>query len=570
MFSGKFVNRAAAVAAGCALFAFGQSAAQSVSATEAVNLGGVEYELATGILEPDKGVAPPVALSPADREALIDGLHQRREEVARTVDNDPPSPPGVPEELVPETEPANAASESELPSEWPGTTPQALKIGKNIKNPEASRVGSTLAETSAVQSGRYAFYTGNTFASYSIDGGYNWNAASLPGGPADAQFPCCDQEVVLDDASRVAFHSLLYLNSAQTNGVVRIFVRRFLNTSSYACSYTIDPGGSTNLVPDYPHIGLTKSHLYLSINALPAAGGQFARMYRFGLHEMASCIGTPTQTFSQSSTVFGQRVWVPARGTNNMESMYWGQLDNTTTFRIFRWEEGVAAPTATARSISASTFANPDCRGGINNADFIEKSTAWSIAGFRLRCAAAPGGGPKGDGYLACYWNAANDNTYPQALVRSAIFRLFDLVRIGQPHIWNASECFGFPAVTSNKRGDLGISIALGGKAGGGGSAARGAVGISDEFNPPIGYFQSVSTTAAANYNRADGRYGDYMSIVQQEPCEKWFTATNYGLLNGTAVSNVNARFVEFGRQQSYRCWAAHVNNNPYQPTSIK
>jgi hypothetical protein len=47
----------------------------------------------------------------------------------------------------------------------------------------------------------------------------------------------------------------------------------------------------------------------------------------------------------------------------------------------------------------------------------------------------------------------------------------------------NNSFCFGEPNVTANKRGDIGISLALGGKAGGGGNAAQAYLGISDEFS---------------------------------------------------------------------------------------
>ncbi|MGH7753888.1 MAG: hypothetical protein ACREN5_13835, partial [Gemmatimonadales bacterium] len=251
--------------------------------------------------------------------------------------------------------------------------------------------------------------------------------------------------------------------------------------------------------------------------------------------------------------------------TNNIEAMYWGQHDTSTTFRIFRWNESAAAPSAFVRTLTASNFTNPDCRGGSGNFDWIERITAFSIFGFRHRGAVAPGasGGP---GILAVYWNVGPDAAHIQGHVHAAVFNLATLALVAQPHIFNNAFCFGFPVVTANKRGDLGISIAAGGRAGGGGTAAQGFVGIDDEFTTGLGFFGIFFLTASGTHNRSDGRYGDYFTIHPHEPCEKWFSATNYALLNGnTLPAHVNSRYVEFGRQQSFRCYNSHRNQLPVE-----
>ena len=119
--------------------------------------------------------------------------------------------------------------------------------------------------------------------------------------------------------------------------------------------------------------------------------------------------------------------------------------------------------------------------------------------------------------------------------------------------------------MTSNKRGDLGLTIAFGGKAGGAGSAAQGAVAIDDEFNAGIG-FTLLSVVASGTHNRSDERYGDYFTIHPYEPCEKWFSATSYALFGGTGIANVNSRYVEFGRNQSKGCYDAHSKQRPQAP----
>ncbi|MGH8532241.1 MAG: hypothetical protein ACREV1_05775 [Gammaproteobacteria bacterium] len=515
----------------------------------------------SGELKPDPPEAAKAAaleISIAERRALLEGLLERRAEMITTVDNSAPSPPGLPLRVGRAT---GLGSAQEAEARFPGD-PSLLIIGRNNKNTRAnSALGSTLAEPAAANNARLVFAAGNfNHAEFSANGGGKWTNVPLPGGPADAPNLCCDHDVVIDDATRVVFHSVLYLNQfPPTNGVVRIFVRRNINSTVHNCSYTIDPAGTANNdIPDYPHLGLTKRHLYLTINA-----NNFARVYRFGIHEMASCLTTPTQTFTQPHSTFGQRVWIPAQGANNIETMYWAQHSNSTTLRIFQWPESAAAPTSVTRALTASSFGDPDCRGGTNNVDWIQGVSVPTIIGFDQHCTGAPGanGGP---GVLACYWNVGPDAAHTQGHIHAAAFSLSGLGLINQPHIFSNSFCWGFPVVTSNKRGDLGISVAFGGRAGGGGAAVQGAVGVDDEFTTGLGFFgTALATTASGTHNPT--RFGDYFTIHPYEPCEKWFAATNYALSGGTGVANVNSRYVEFGRNQSIRCYNSHKNHIPVQ-----
>lgn len=512
-------------------------------------------EILTTQLAPDSQAdlsVPQPPLSPQEREALIQRKLERREQSATQSPRETVGPPGLPLKV------GRPTTMSSARGEFP-PNPEKLVVGRNRRNTRANNValGSTLAEPAAANNARHIFAAGNfNHAEFSTNGGVTWTNVALPGGPSVAPFLCCDHDVVIDDARRVFFHSALYLNAAATVGVVRIFVRRA--PPAAACSYTIR---LPNAVLDYPHLGLTKRFLYLTANVIPTSGTGFARIYRFNIDQMTDCVTTTVRAFTRPYTV-SQRVWVPAEGTNNIETMYWVHHDTPTSMRIYRWSENANAPTQVTRTLTASSFTNPDCRGGIGNFDFIERATAWGIFGFRHRCTAAPGanGGP---GVLACYWNVGADSAHTQGHVHAAVFDLARLNLLAQPHIFNQSRCFGFPAVTANKRGDIGLSIAAGGKKGGGGTAARGFVGLDDEFTSGIGFFGTVRLTASGTHNRSDSRFGDYFTIRAYEPCEKWFTATNYALLNGTGVANVNSRYVEFGRNQSFRCYRAHRNHAP-------
>jgi hypothetical protein len=173
---------------------------------------------------------------------------------------------------------------------------------------------------------------------------------------------------------------------------------------------------------------------------------------------------------------------------------------------------------------------------------------------------------------LAFYWQVGADTAHTQGHIHAAVFRLNGPkgavgILNNEPHVFNNAFCFGFPHVSANKRGDYGMSLAFGGRLGGGGTAAQGAVGIADDFSSASpGVFASFVSTASGTHNRSDNRYGDYFSIHPYEPCEKWFFATNYALNNGTAVANVNYRVVEFGRNRDFRCYAAFKDHFPDTP----
>jgi hypothetical protein len=210
-------------------------------------------------------------------------------------------------------------------------------------------------------------------------------------------------------------------------------------------------------------------------------------------------------------------------------------------FRIIRLREAATALELFDRTLShGSNFVNPDCRGGTGNFDWIERSTAWSIAGFRLRGAVRPGN------RLWFMWNVGADASHTQAHIHSAIFTEPGLAALTHSPVFNNTFCFGFPALSSNTSNEFGLTVALGGRAGGGGTAARGGIGVDDSASAG-NFFPTISITAGATHNRSDARFGDYFTIRKRDDCSFGWAATNYGLVNGnTSSANVNARYVEF------------------------
>lgn len=413
---------------------------------------------------------------------------------------------------------------------------EVTNVRKNFRNTVATSVSSTLAEPAAAVDGREVLYAGNTYLSRSTNSGSSWtNMGAYPAGPSDAPFPCCDADIVHHAGTDTTFNIMLYTDSAVNNGVIRIFVRKG-STGTLDCSYTIDPGGTANnLLPDYPHLGVSNGYLYLTTNNITSGSWSESQVRRFKVSQMSKCLTTTTNTFTYVGSV-GQRVFTPVEGAKSV--MFWGSLDSATTFRIFRWPESTTTVTQLTRSVGASAFNNPDCGGGTGDFDYIERSTSFSITGFRMRGAVA---GTK----VLWLWHSSPIGSQPQAHLRGIAINASTSNVLAQPVVWNASNCIGYPALGGNADGEFALSVAFGGNKEPGGTAAQGTVGIDDSSSTGIS-FPTVSITATGTHNRSDGRYGDYFTVRNSDRCAKTWVATNYALLNGnTSAAHVNARYVE-------------------------
>ncbi|MGH2452904.1 MAG: hypothetical protein ACRDF5_03960 [bacterium] len=516
-----------------------------------VTLGEAVFRLAT----PGDSSAAAPQLSPQEVEALQERIWQLRERIAASSGSAPAGPAGVPP-TGPELQLGNLAAQVH-------GVESAFVFGRSFENVIADNAGnSALAEPAGAGNARDVFMAGNfAHAERSINGGLTWTSIVLPAGPSDAPILCCDHDVMKDDARRLWIHSYLYINSTASNGVVRLDIRRNFSAVP-ACSYFLDPAGTANnILPDYPHIGLTDKNLWIATNEIVGGTTQRARMYRVDLGEIFDCVPTPTQTFFQwPFTTEGQKVWVPAEGANIRTYMVWSHGVSSTVDRWFLWTDTAAAPVNSTLSVPASTYAttsaNADCRGGTNNADFWGFLNS-SIHGFQRRNVIA-------DNKVGTYYGVDPDAAHTQGHIHGYLRRVLASIGTGAPTLStliastalaNSTACVGFPHVTANKKGHLGFAVAFGGRAGGGGSAVTPAAGIADDFtsltNPLVVFFYPG---IASTHNPT--RYGDYFNIHPDEPCEKWFESTGFGFEGGTTVTNLDSRWVEWGRNRYQRCWA--------------
>lgn len=499
-----------------------------------------------------KDFKPAQKLSASKQQDMQEQLYKKREKLAAGVSQQS----GGPGAAVAAAAPSHVREGTRAP----GT----LTIGRNNRiTPASSNIcgaGSTLAEPAAANEGQHVYSTGNIrHQEFSTNGGTTWNcAAAYPAGPAQAPIPFGDTDVIYDHSRSVTFHSVLYVNAALTNGVVRVFVRRSI-PSADNCSYTLDfDPTATNVLPDYPHLGLSNDFLFVNANRVSPTAWLGAAIRRLNLDQMAACTTASTNSINFTNAG-GQRVLVPGHGARDV--MYLAWVNTPTQWRVFSWPDSSTIVSSTFINVGMMTFGNADCRGGTNNTDW-SSALATSIIGFNVRASV-------GNDFLNVWVPTNRDATHPHAYIRGAQFRIGSsptaLTLVQQPQIWFTDRCAGTSTTGVNDRGDQGLAIAMGGRFGGGGGSATAVttgVGMKDQFNPGPGGF-SFTPIAAATHNTTNGRYGDYFTVRRLAPCGEWFSATGYGFLNGTALSNINSRYVEFGRGRDEPCYRAWRNSTP-------
>lgn len=421
-----------------------------------------------------------------------------------------------------------------------------LFIGRNERNRIAEFSGA-LSEPAAINNRNRVFYTGNFHFEESTDHGVTYTATTVPPGPDDAPTFCCDNDVIVDPATGLAVHIVLYVDGAD-NGVLGIHVRNANNYSSVKCTYYLDSAGAANNeVQDYPKASQSLNFVYISASVYGPATSGYSRMYRLTKAELLNCADMSVSLFDQSWTVEGQRVWRPAGGGEQGTVMMWAHSIDDTHMRVFKWPELKPGPTSVVRVVSPSVFGPGECRGGVGNFAYHEGAFP---AGFTMSCALASGI-DQATPVLTCFDHSLPVINRPQAFLRGTTFNVSDRKLVAEPDLYSNDMCLGYPILSSNTRGNIGFSLAAGGNKKGNGSAVQGYVGLRTPTGTEIGM------VAGGIANQASGRFGDYFTIHRYQGCPKFFGATSYAWDQAPVVDNqgINARWVEFGRFADAACW---------------
>ena len=132
-------------------------------------------------------------------------------------------------------------------------------------------------------------------------------------------------------------------------------------------------------------------------------------------------------------------------------------------------------------------------------------------------------------------WSAPSGQGFARPHVQIVVLnRSNNFQRIAQMQVWNPGYAFAYPALTSNSRGEVGMSLEYGG----GGNYENHVVGFWGDF--------VVYLTTASNIGT--GRFGDYVTIRPNTADPTRFDAFGYGLINGVVGTQSDTRYVVFGR----------------------
>ena len=270
---------------------------------------------------------------------------------------------------------------------------------------------------------------------------------------------------------------------------------------------------------DFPDLAVSSNMLYMTTNAFQGDSWSSTIIVRLPLAGIRT--GSVTAQFSISTDNFNFRV---AQETGRRA--YWASHQNTSTLRIFSWDEAAGGPTF--RDVRVASWEGGSYR-------------STTPDGFNWLGRADPRivGATKVGSHLYFAWGAnrggINDRPAPYvqiAKVHATSFKVLDNI-----NLWDAGSALAYPALCSNARREVGVSYILGG----GGRFPSHAVGILTGTRRDL-----VAVQGGRGPSRRE--WGDYLTVRRLQPGGRLFCATGYTLQQGAAAADATPDYVVFGR----------------------
>jgi hypothetical protein len=412
------------------------------------------------------------------------------------------------------------------PAAAPLAATQQVSIRKNTRLGAAdNNAASNVGEPSVASNGDVVFYTGNWYAALSTDGGSTFQFIdpfnTFPDPPQMAF--CCDQIVHYAPSIDMFFWSLQYSNRADQNGA-NIQRLAFAQTADVrqgnwrAMDITPAALGRPGTLLDFPDLALGANSLYLTTNVFTNGRWTDSAIVRMPLSGFTS--GHTSASRALSSQNFAFRVANYAGDT-----AFWASHQDTSTLRIFQWQEGAPTPSFTDVPVAPWQLgpyqsATP---GGVNWLSRLDdRIVGGAMAGNEL--------------WFGWSANAGEANNRPNPYAQIARIDVSTLQVIENIDVFDADFAIAYPALGSNVDNEVGIAYAFGG----GTRHPSHAVGF------VTGGVQHV-TTASGDHTPADGQWGDYFTVRRHQPEGMLLAATGY-TVKGAARQDGDPHFVLFGR----------------------
>ncbi len=332
-------------------------------------------------------------------------------------------------------------------------------------------------EPTVASNSSFIFYTGNHFASRSLDGGQQWNFID-----PNIGFPfCCDQRVIYDPNHKLY---IWYIQGEDEDrrdddksNYVRLAVSKNLsNWTIYDFkAMNIDEHTLQNIRMDYPHLAIDDNYLYFTTNIFNMRPDNVTKMnkgsliLRFDLAELSQFNGSKPVYFHDEEA----RTITPVKGAKS--EMYFAtfpEINSTTTTtipddkKIMRIYQTNQSSIVKVQDIEVHGFKKLYRHGSdCNNAT---KKDWWCGA---IDSRIMTGWLDNNNDKIGFLWHAnkivdnKNNTKFNVPYIDGAIFDLKNKMKeIERPYISSSNYAWAFPDVAFNGNGELGIVAFYGNK----------------------------------------------------------------------------------------------------------
>ena len=424
------------------------------------------------------------------------------------------------------------------PSAFPqsrGSAPDDLVIAQQTFLDSAADNGtaSQVCEPSAAANEDVVFYTGNWFAAVSLDGGRTFqyiDPATAFDDPPGMRF-CCDQVVHYIEQIDTFVWLLQYMVNVEGKNVQRLAFATTENVRQgnwWTMDVSSDEMGLSGHFLDFPDLSVGRDCLYMTTNAFRSSTGLFDEFE----WACSIVIRLPLAGIS-AGNVSGQTVMSDENFNFRLaqfcgERAYWATHQNTSTLRVYTWEEDEEdaaffdVPVATWTGGNGYLSETPD---GFNWLRRIDPRVLGATKAGNIL-------------YFAWSVDRGGANDRPQPYIQIARINALNMRLLNNLNIWDPDAATAYPALSTNSIREVGCSYAIGG----GNRYPSHAVSLLTRTRKDLIADEGMR-------GPSQQRWGDFLTIRRHYPHTRLFAATGYVLRSGSGEQDSTANYTVFGRR---------------------
>lgn len=410
--------------------------------------------------------------------------------------------------------------------------PLQVSVNRIVSPSPSSR--SIVNEPSVANKDKLVFYTGNWYASRSVDDGLTWTYIDPTSDMSDF---CCDQDVIYDPHHQIFIWYRQGIETANGQNRFRLGVSvDALNWWFYNISPKDFNSKWTNQSWDYPQLALSNKYLYISSNIFQP-DGSFLRtvISRWSLDDLGHAATDISFNYYDDGSVF---TFTPVQGAT--DTMYWASHLSNSRMRIYEWPEILSNNNAGVRSFdrdipawTSDSKSAISCNNGPDGKDWCGRADTRILNGWISKDT------------IGFVWNAAQGNGFPWPYLNAAVFKISDdMTYSGRPYLWSSDKAWMYGFVSPNVHGDLAIVASVGGR-GLYPSMAIGINGNSSGSPSPWDTKIVINGTSGPSGNK----WGDYFRLRPFSGSGLNWAASGYTLQGGSRGDFIEPRYLVFGRE---------------------